>query len=103
MGIEPFLIGYVHEWEDPEVPTGRLEPLQLRFEQALEAGEIDRRVEIVVEHGHGLPSGSAHLAQQAWQRLSDRGVLAVIGPAITDNALAVINQAEAQHLSTINW
>jgi len=35
--------------------------------------------------------------------LSDRGVLAVIGPAITDNALAVINQAEAQHLSTINW
>jgi ABC-type branched-subunit amino acid transport system substrate-binding protein len=93
----------VHEWEDPVVPAGRLEALQLRFDEALESGELDRPVEVVVESGHGLPSGSAHLAQQAWQRLADRGVLAVIGPAITDNAMAVVNQADAQHLSTINW
>src|ERR1700750_129553 len=103
MGIAPFLIGYVHEWKSLVVPAGRLVALQLRFDEALEAGELDRPVEVVVESGHGLPSGSAHLAQQAYQRLADRGVLAVIGPAITDNALAVINQAEAQHLSTINW
>lgn len=102
MTVVPFAIGYLHEREDPDVGSW-LEPLELRFAQAVEAGEIDRPVEILVEHGYGLPGGSAHACQQAWQRLADHGVLAIVGPGNTDNAFAVKELAESQHLSTINW
>jgi branched-chain amino acid transport system substrate-binding protein len=102
MSIEPFKIGYLHEREHDH-PGDLLHPMELRFAEALAAKEIDRPVEIIVEHGYGLPGGSADLCQKAWQRLADQGVLAVVGPGNTDNALAIMNQAEAQHLSTINW
>jgi ABC-type branched-subunit amino acid transport system substrate-binding protein len=102
MALVPFKIGYLNERE-PAEPGDILDALELRFEEALGSGEIDRPVEIVVEHGYGLPGGSAALLQGAWQRLADQGVLAVIGPGNTDNALAIMGQAESQHLSTINW
>jgi branched-chain amino acid transport system substrate-binding protein len=102
MAVLPFKIGYLHEREPPD-PGNILDGLELRFSEALESGEIDRPVEIVVEHGYGLPGGSAERLQAAWQRLADRGVLAIVGPGNTDNAFAVMRQAEAHHLSTINW
>ena len=102
MALVPFKIGYLNEREAAELDD-ILDGLELRFEEALESGEIDRPVEIVVEHGYGLPGGSAELVQGAWQRLADRGVLAIVGPGNTDNALAIMGQAEAHHLSTINW
>lgn len=102
MAVVPFKIGYLHERE-VEDPGDLLHPIQLRFDEALDAGDIDRPIEILVEHGYGLPGGSAELCQGAWQRLADRGALAIIGPGNTDNALAIMNQADAQHLSTINW
>lgn len=102
MAVVPFTIGYLQERDNDQLPP-QLEPLQLRFDEALAAGELDRPVEILVETGQGLPSGSAHLCQQAWQRLSDAGVLVVIGPGNTDNALAVKQQADADGLCTINW
>src|SRR6202011_4808929 len=92
----------LHERE-PADPGNILQALELRFDEALEPGEIDRPVEIVVEHGYGLPGGSAELLQGAWQRLADKGVLAIVGPGNTDNALAVMRQAETHHLATINW
>jgi ABC-type branched-subunit amino acid transport system substrate-binding protein len=102
MAVVPFKIGYLHERESPD--TGDfLDALELRFEEAFQSGEIDRPVEIVIEHGYGLPGGSAELLQGAWQRLADRGVLAIVGPGNTDSALAVMRQAQAEHLSTINW
>jgi len=102
MALLPFKIGYLHERE-AEDPGDFLDALELRFEEALESGEIDRPVKILVEHGYGLPGGSAELVQGAWQRLADRGVLAIVGPGNTDNALAIKAQAEGQHLTTINW
>lgn len=102
MALVPFKIGYLNEREQDE-PGDILDALELRFEEAFQSGEIDRPVEIVVEHGFGLPGGSAELVQAAWQRLADRGTLAIVGPGNTDNALAIMGKAEAHHLSTINW
>jgi len=102
MALVPFKIGYLNEREQAD-PGNLLTVLGLRFEEALKSGELDRPVEILIEHGYGLPGGSAELVQAAWQRLADRGVLAVVGPGNTDNALAIKRQAEAQHVSTINW
>jgi branched-chain amino acid transport system substrate-binding protein len=102
MALVPFKIGYLHEREQPD-PGSLLDALELRFDEALGTGEIDRPVEVVLEHGYGLPGGSAELVQGAWQRLADQGVLAIVGPGNTDNAMAIMRQADAHHLSTINW
>lgn len=102
MAVEPFLIGHLYDI-DGGVPDAQLEPIRMRFDEAYAAGEIDRPVELVLDGGHGLPSGSAHHVQSAYQRLSDRGVLAIIGPAITDNAVAVMPQIEVEQLPTINY
>jgi branched-chain amino acid transport system substrate-binding protein len=102
MALVPFKIGYLNERE-PAEPGDILDALELRFDEAVQSGEIDRPIEIVVEHGYGLPGGSADLLQAAWQRLADQGVLAIVGPGNTDNALAVMGQAAAHHISTINW
>lgn len=103
---EPFRIGYLDEgmYGSREVfNNGIGGVMQLRFDEGLHKGQIDRPIELVLAHSKGLPSGSAHSVQQAWLELRDAGVLAIIGPAITDNAIAVKPLFEEHKIATLNW
>jgi len=77
--------------------------LRARFEEAFETGELDRPVELVVRSCWGLPSGSADAMCRGWNELADEGVLAIIGPGITDNCIAVTPLFEARGVPTINF
>ncbi len=69
--------------------------LRMGFDEAHTAGVILRPVELVVEEAIGLPRLEAKNTIDGYRRLVDTGVLAVIGPLVTDNSLAlapVINQ-----------
>jgi ABC-type branched-subunit amino acid transport system substrate-binding protein len=103
MTVLPFKIGYLNDTPSHGPASARVGPLELRFAEALRDGELDRPVEIVADEGNGLPDGSAHEVDAAWRRLADAGVLAVIGPAKTDNALAVRPVADRLGLVTMNW
>jgi branched-chain amino acid transport system substrate-binding protein len=96
------VVGYLHERETSD-PGELLDPIQLRFDEARDSGELDRPVDVKVAHGFGLPEGTAKALEDAWSRLADSGALVIIGPGNTDNALAVKPLAEARRIPTINW
>jgi ABC-type branched-subunit amino acid transport system substrate-binding protein len=75
--------------------------------QACDEVRAARRVatplEVVEAQADGLPRGSAAAVEAAFARLEARGVVVVIGPAISDNGLLVRDLADAARLPCINW
>ena len=103
---EPFKVGFLDEgpWGSPEnFEQGPGMALRIRFEEAFASGELDRPVELVFAHTQGLPSGTAHAVREGWRSLAEQGALAIIGPGITDNCIAVVDLFEAAHVPTINF
>lgn len=105
--VAPVRVGVLGDMADGPAP-GEAEPGILRFvrlavDDAVAAGRIDREVEFVAEYGLGLPSGTAAAVEAAYERLANRDVLAVIGPAIGDNALVTTPLADRFGIPTINY
>ncbi len=89
---EPIRLGYLMDFVLPDSypEAQRLDltrSFDLVFQKGLEAGIIDRRVEIVYREVEGLPKGSPRRVIEAFGELVDEGCLAVFGPAISDNAV----------------
>jgi ABC-type branched-subunit amino acid transport system substrate-binding protein len=81
------------------------------FEWAVRVGldEVGARlpgpVEFIREVAQGLPlpGGSEASVRAAFTRLDEAGVLAVLGPAISDNAVVVRPMADASGMATLNY
>ena len=91
---EPIRIGYLMDFKLPEsFPKTYREDLTIPFDmvfgKALEEGVIDRPVELVYREVEGLPKGSVKAVIDAYQELVDEGCLAIFGPHIGDNAVAI--------------
>jgi len=77
--------------------------VRLAVDDVRATGGLAHDVELVDEQADGLPRGSAAAVEAAFRRLVARGVVAVIGPAISDNGLVVRDLADAERLPCINW
>ena len=96
----PIRIGVLYDF--PQGDDLFVSGLRLGIDDA--AGDRrDRDIEFVEQHGHGLPSGSEHEMVHAFDALRDKGVLAVVGPSISDNALIVAPLCDAARLPAINY
>lgn len=77
------------------------------FEEAVRQGlqevELDRPVELVSRQAAGLPGGTAHDVHRNFQELVDAGVLAIIGPSISDNGLLVRDWADEARVPCVNY
>jgi ABC-type branched-subunit amino acid transport system substrate-binding protein len=81
------------------------------FEWAVRLGldEVGTRlpgpVELIREAADGLPlpGGSEASVRDAFTRLDGAGVLAIVGPAISDNAIVVRPMADAAGIATLNY
>lgn len=99
-GPAPILVGVLYDF--PQADGGALFEDALRL--GLDAGRgPDRGIELVACHARGLPSGTAHEIEQAFAELADAGVLAVLGPSISDNALIVRDLAAGRGVPCINY
>ena len=85
------------------MPANLIEPIQLAFEEAHAARRIPRRIELVVEEAHGLPLHAAKNAIDGYRRLVDAGCVGVIGPLISDNAIALAPVVDALQVPAISW
>jgi branched-chain amino acid transport system substrate-binding protein len=89
-----FLIDYIGESSSMDDHSNFLRPLELVFNAGYEAGMIDRPVEVVFRSAQGLPRGNVKAVIDAFGELVDEGCLAVIGPHISDNTVAVRPEIE---------
>jgi branched-chain amino acid transport system substrate-binding protein len=89
---QPIKLGYLFDFRLPqgypkEMRDDLTQTFELVFDEGLEQGIIDRRVEIVFREVEGLPKGTVKAVIDAYGELVDEGCLAVFGPAITDNCV----------------
>ncbi len=70
---------------------------------ALAKRPLDRPVELDYRWVTGLPRGSVQAVRDAYGELRDSGIVAMLGPTITDNVLALRDLADAAGLPTLTW
>jgi ABC-type branched-subunit amino acid transport system substrate-binding protein len=99
----PILIGVLYDFPQADGGASIEEAIHLGLSEAMDSGRIDRSVELVTRHSRGLPGGTAHDIETSYGELVDAGVLAVVGPSISDNGLIVGPLADRAGLPTINY
>lgn len=75
------------------------------FDAVAATGRLPGPVEFVHEAAAGLPlpGGTARSVEDAFRAVEAAGVLAVLGPAISDNAIVVRPLADRFQLATLNY
>jgi branched-chain amino acid transport system substrate-binding protein len=105
-GPDPVKVGVLldaMDGPDSSPMSAAVSAIRLRFDEALERGELDRPVELVVRLANGLPAGSAVNIVEAYEALVGAAVLGIIGPGVTDNCLVTQPLAEAHGIPTLNF
>ncbi|MCS3835675.1 ABC-type branched-subunit amino acid transport system substrate-binding protein [Pseudomonas sp. JAI111] len=75
---------------------------QIALEQAQRCELLDHDIEFVEVEADGLPFGSTQAVIDAWKRLEREGVVAIVGPAAADNAMAIRELADTQGIATLS-
>jgi ABC-type branched-subunit amino acid transport system substrate-binding protein len=99
----PILIGVLYDFPQADGGASVEEAIHLGLGEVMATGRIDRAVELLPRQARGLPGGTAHDVEKCYQELVDQGVLAVVGPSISDNGLIVGPLADRARLPTINY
>jgi Periplasmic binding protein len=99
----PILIGVLYDFPQADGGASVEEAIRLGMAEVAKTGRIDREFELVARQARGLPGGTAHHVETTYAELVDRGVLAVIGPSISDNGLIVAPLADRAGVPTINY
>lgn len=99
----PILVGLLFDFPQADRGESFEEAVRLGVDEVAESGRIDRPVEFVHRHARGLPFGTEHDVVTAFGELDEAGVLAIIGPSISDNGLIVRPLADATRLPCINY
>jgi ABC-type branched-subunit amino acid transport system substrate-binding protein len=102
----PIIIGVLFDGAElPPENAAHLRAMRLKLDQVNQHGGIEgRQVELACVAANGAHSGLPENTVAAWKKLAERReVLGIIGPAISDNALAVIDTVEEGKVPTIQW
>jgi branched-chain amino acid transport system substrate-binding protein len=99
----PILVGVIYDY--PQVDGGALfeDAVRLGIDEVAATGRLDRPIELVVRHAHGLPAGTADHVEKTFGELVEAGVLLVLGPSVSDNGLIVGPLADAAGVPCINY
>jgi len=99
----PILLGVLYDF--PQADGGALfeDAVRVGLDEVAATGRLDRPVELVARHARGLPAGTAHDVERTFAELVEAGVLAVLGPSISDNGLIVGPLADAAGVPCINY
>ena len=76
---------------------------RMAFDEAVEAGLLDRPYEFVLHAENGLPNGSAKNATDGFKYLVDEGCIGVAGAYSSDNAITVAPLANELQVPLLSW
>ncbi len=101
-GFSPVKVGYLIDIDTGALLGDCLDAAILACEDALNDGELFRPVELVPKIARGLPRGEARTAVAGYEELCDDGCLIVLGPYITDNAMAMLPAMERRKVPMVS-
>ena len=99
---QPILVGLLFDFPQGDGGAGFEEAVRLGLDSIGE-DRIDRPVEFVQRHVPGLPLGTERAVEQGFHELDDAGVLAILGPSISDNGLIAAPLADRAGIPSINY
>jgi len=101
----PLRIGVLHDYPSADGGIAFEWAARRGFEEVAATGRLPGPVEFVHQTAAGLPlpGGSARSVEDAFLALDDAGVLAILGPAISDNAIVARPLADAAGIATLNY
>ena len=76
---------------------------QMAFDEAIDAGLLDRPYEFVLHAENGLPNGSARNATDGFKYLVDEGCIGIAGAYSSDNAITVAPLANELQVPLVSW
>src|SRR4051794_867703 len=103
MTVAPIRIGLLYDFPQHDGGDSFATAVQLGLDEVAETGRLDRPVELVRRLASGLPSGTAWDVERAFAELEAEGVLAIVGPSISDNGIVVRDLADGARLPCINY
>ena len=98
----PYRVGQILDWGFGVPPVqDQLDATQMAFEEAHASGLIDRPVELVTRLVEGLPYASFGTLLREYRELVALDCLAIIGPHITDQTLALREEVQRAGVPTL--
>lgn len=97
----PALIGVLYDFPQHDGGESVEHAISLGLSEI--GNRFDRTVAIVARQAKGLPAGSIFDVERCFRELDAEGVLAIVGPAVSDNGLVVGKLAEAAEIPCINY
>jgi len=98
----PVKVGYLIDIDAGMLLGDCLDAVILACEDALDDGELKRPIEILPLVARGLPREDAATAVAGYEALCDAGCLIVMGPYITDNAMALLPAMERRQVPIVS-
>jgi ABC-type branched-subunit amino acid transport system substrate-binding protein len=98
----PIKLGYLIDIDAGMLLGDCLDAIVLACEDALNDGELKRPIEVLPMVARGLPREDAATTVAGYDALCDAGCLAIMGPYITDNAMALLPAMERRQVPLIS-
>jgi len=98
----PVKLGYLIDIDAGRLLGDCLDAVILAAEDALDDGELKRPIEIIPMVARGLPREDAATSVAGYEALCDAGCLAIMGPYITDNAMAILPAMERRRVPVVS-
>ena len=86
--VAPLKVGLLNDYPTrAKTDNDTLDTIRMVLDEAVDAGLIDRPVELVQRDVIGLPNGTYKAVERAFDELVDEGCLVIFGPYVSDNAV----------------
>ena len=86
--VAPLKVGLLNDYPTRAgTDNDTVDAIRLVFDEAVAAGVVDRPIELVQRNVVGLPNGTYHAVERAYDELVAEGCLAIFGPYVSDNAV----------------
>src|SRR5271168_3371867 len=86
--VAPLKVGLLNDYPTrAKTDDDTLDTIRMVLDEAVDAGLIDRPVELVQRDVIGLPNGTYKAVERAFDELVDEGCLVIFGPYVSDNAV----------------
>lgn len=96
-------IGVLHDHPPADGGKAFRRAVMMGIDEVRASGRLEDEVELVPAVAEGLPRGYASAVEDAVRALDAAGVRAILGPSITDNALAVRSFVDERGLPCVNY